>query len=521
MSEDGALFDARFDDGEPFRDTPEPGGISLESALRDFGPAALDDLIPRIRVLARALDAAHRRGVVHGAINPSKIIITDEGTSLIRGKSSHAPYIAPEVAAGEAPTAASDVFSLAAVSYEWLFGKRIDGPAHRPISVKAMPEVDRAALAKAFTRALAATPEVRFATCMDFCDALAAAAVPELPLAIGNARDDEDELDAVGPFVAENPAVEPEVPVVLATSDQPAPNVDDIKITAEETNQTAGQPDFDAIVPPPPVVPAPVPSWNPPAATRSSESQRFGGAALIVAALVGAMFGFAGGYMARPRALQSGAAETFAPQPSVEAPATKPVDAAPNVPPANASKEIAKAPAKTAAAKEAVSTGRLLVRSEPSGAAVSMDGVEKGVTPLALRDVEFGTRVITVAQRGYTTETRRVAISASRPSRTMDVKLAATKVAAPKPAAPKRSEGGRSEAGTTGGLIVDSRPSGAAVTINGKASGTTPVTIDDLAPGEYRLVMTRPGFRNFATTVRVVAGERVRAAYSLTAQEQE
>ena len=91
MDEDGALYDARFDDGGPFRDTPEPGGISLDSALRDFGPAALDDLIPRVRVLASVLDAAHARGVVHGALNPSKIIITDDGTSIVKGGSSAPP----------------------------------------------------------------------------------------------------------------------------------------------------------------------------------------------------------------------------------------------------------------------------------------------------------------------------------------------------------------------------------------------------------------------------------------------
>ena len=59
------------------------------------------------------------------------------------------------------------------------------------------------------------------------------------------------------------------------------------------------------------------------------------------------------------------------------------------------------------------------------------------------------------------------------------------------------------------------------MTINGKASGTTPLTIDALAPGEYRIMMVMPGYHNFATTVRVVAGERVRAAYSLTALEQQ
>ena len=104
--------------------------------------------------------------------------------------------------------------------------------------------------------------------------------------------------------------------------------------------------------------------------------------------------------------------------------------------------------------------------------------------------------------------------------------VAAPAAEAPKPAAvppklaqPRASEGGNRPAVATGSLSVDSRPMAAAVTINGKPSGNTPVTINDLAPGEYRVVMVMAGYRNFATTVRVVAGERARAAASLTAQE--
>jgi hypothetical protein len=73
----------------------------------------------------------------------------------------------------------------------------------------------------------------------------------------------------------------------------------------------------------------------------------------------------------------------------------------------------------------------------------------------------------------------------------------------------------------TGVLAVDSRPLGAAVSVNGAPRGKTPLTINDLAPGDYRILMSLPGYRSFTTTVRVVAGERVRAAASLTAQEQE
>jgi len=158
---------------------------------------------------------------------------------------------------------------------------------------------------------------------------------------------------------------------------------------------------------------------------------------------------------------------------------------------------------------------------------VTVDGQEKGVTPLALRDLEFGTHNVAVARRGYVSESRRVVITSGRPSRSLDVRLSAQS----QPVSPKRSEGGprpstpasigKSAASTsTGALNVDSRPSGASVTINGKASGKTPLTID-LPPGDYQVLMTLAGFRNFATTVRVVAGERVRAAASLTAQEQE
>ena len=76
-------------------------------------------------------------------------------------------------------------------------------------------------------------------------------------------------------------------------------------------------------------------------------------------------------------------------------------------------------------------------------------------------------------------------------------------------------------AATTGTLVVESRPAAASVSINGRDRGKTPLVIADLEPGEYQVVLTMPGYRNVATTVRVVAGERARAAASLTAVEQE
>ena len=68
-------------------------------------------------------------------------------------------------------------------------------------------------------------------------------------------------------------------------------------------------------------------------------------------------------------------------------------------------------------------------------------------------------------------------------------------------------------------MIVESRPAGAAVMIDGKPRGVTPATIAGLAPGDYRVNLSLAGYQPFATTVRVVAGERTRAAASLSVQE--
>ena len=54
-------------------------------------------------------------------------------------------------------------------------------PADRPVEVRTMPGVDRVTLSKAFTRALAPNPRDRFASCTEFCSAIANAVVPELP----------------------------------------------------------------------------------------------------------------------------------------------------------------------------------------------------------------------------------------------------------------------------------------------------------------------------------------------------
>ena len=63
--------------------------------------------------------------------------------------------------------------------------------------------------------------------------------------------------------------------------------------------------------------------------------------------------------------------------------------------------------------------------------------------------------------------------------------------------------------------MVDSRPAGAAVLIDGRPAGVTPLSLAGLAPGTYSVRIERPGYRAVTTSVDVKAGERARVAARL------
>jgi hypothetical protein len=234
-------------------------GDSLEAALRDYGPAAIDDLLPRLRTIAEDLDAAHAVGQIHGSLHPQNIFVTADDTRIegldpaapVADGARRPPYAAPEVVAGGDPKPASDQFSLAAIAHEWMFGRRIAGPAVRPIEVRSLPGVDRDALARAFTRALAPQAADRFASCAAFCAALEATVIPVLPLGV---EVDEDALDteflpedeSAAPLDAE---VETEAEIEAeAEAEALPPVVSDLDLADIRDAEPGDEPDDEAVI---------------------------------------------------------------------------------------------------------------------------------------------------------------------------------------------------------------------------------------------------------------------------------
>jgi hypothetical protein len=121
-------------------------------SLDELGPLPPDE-VARIGVqIASALQAVHAAGIIHRDLKPANILVTPDGTArladfgisrrmwaeatLTDSSTVGTPAnLAPEVANGNEPTTASDVFSLGAVLYTALEGHSPFGSDPNPLAV--------------------------------------------------------------------------------------------------------------------------------------------------------------------------------------------------------------------------------------------------------------------------------------------------------------------------------------------------------------------------------------------------
>lgn len=183
-------------------------------------------------------------------------------------------------------------------------------------------------------------------------------------------------------------------------------------------------------------------------------------------------------------------------------PSLPPVD--PSPPPAEPAAAPAgedRPPAPAAAPAPPPAASWLLVRTTPPGAAVAVNGVDRGRTPLSLRDLPFGAYRVEVSRSGFQPQAREMMLSPADPVAAIEIDLL------PAPAPPA--------APASGSIVVESRPAGATVILDGRVVGATPAVVDDVAAGTHQVRIERDGYRPWVADVEVEGSDQVRVAASL------
>jgi serine/threonine protein kinase len=137
-------------------------GNSLDKVLEERGRIPLAEAVPIVKGVARALDAAHEKGVVHRDIKPANILLTKDGAVKvvdfglarasdaneglsISGQIVGTPfYMSPEQAQGMALDVRSDLYALGATFYHLITGQRaFEGDTALAILLKHINEPPR------------------------------------------------------------------------------------------------------------------------------------------------------------------------------------------------------------------------------------------------------------------------------------------------------------------------------------------------------------------------------------------
>jgi hypothetical protein len=189
------IYEAGEHDGQLYLAMRYVEGSDLGSLLERDGQLSPDQALDILSQVAHALDAAHRRGLIHRDVKPANILLDEDGHAYLTdfgitkqlgtdstdtGRSvGTLDYVAPEQIRGEEVDGRTDCYALACVLYQCLAGTP---PFRRPTEAQTLwahlheepaPVAAHPSLDGLLGRALAKEREDRYESCEALVDAAA------------------------------------------------------------------------------------------------------------------------------------------------------------------------------------------------------------------------------------------------------------------------------------------------------------------------------------------------------------
>ncbi|MBV9259727.1 MAG: protein kinase, partial [Ktedonobacteraceae bacterium] len=202
--------------GYPYLVTPYMTNGSLADIVKRQGRCDYTDVLEILEQIVAGLEYAHRKGVIHGTLKPSNIVLSDDQNMLVAGfglmhmlqmrgvEHNDRPYghlfsiadtflaapeyIAPEIVQGQSIDKRSDIYALGIILFELLSGKP-PFSGQKPLDVAKMhveqsipslrtlcPDIPMA-VASVVNQALDRDPARRFQSAGELAEALAQAVI--------------------------------------------------------------------------------------------------------------------------------------------------------------------------------------------------------------------------------------------------------------------------------------------------------------------------------------------------------
>jgi hypothetical protein len=162
----------------------------------------------------------------------------------------------------------------------------------------------------------------------------------------------------------------------------------------------------------------------------------------------------------------------------------------------------------TATKTTSAAPGSIDIRSQPTGATITLDGSQLGLTPAQLTNIKAGSHTLKLSLTGYSDWRQPVTVNSGSTTNVNAAlySLAGTTTTAQPPVS------------DTGSLSVTTIPAGAQVYVDDIFLGYSPTITSGLTAGSHAFVIKMDGYKNISASITITSGQTTEYTSNLVSE---